>query len=125
MKVIVDSSVWVDYFRGVGDLSQVDWLIDEGLIVTNDLILAELIPSLMIRRQHKLIDALNSIENVPLSVDWDGIIDLQVTYLRHGINKVGIPDLIVAQQAIQNGLALLSLDKHFALMSRHIPLLVQ
>ena len=42
--------------------------------------------------------------------------------LRNGINKVGIPDLIIAQHAIQNNCSLFSLDKHFAFLGRHLPL---
>jgi predicted nucleic acid-binding protein len=45
-----------------------------------------------------------------------------VTCLRNVINKVGIPDLIIAQHAIQNALSLFSLDKHFELLRRHFPL---
>lgn len=122
MKVLVDTSAWVAYFRGAGDLSTMDWLIEENLLVTNDLVLAELIPALLLRRERKLAGILREIERVPLDIDWDGIIELQVTCLRNGINQVGIPDLIIAQQAIREGLSLLSLDRHFRLLSRHLPL---
>ena len=122
MKVLVDSSVWVAYFRGVGDLTTLDWLIEEGLVVINDLILAELIPPLLVRGERKLVGILREIERVPLVVDWNGIIEMQVTCLRNGINKVGIPDLIIAQQAIDNNLSLFSLDKHFVFLSTHMPL---
>ena len=57
-----------------------------------------------------------------MTLDWDGIIEMHVTCLRNGINKVGIPDLIVAQQAMQNSLSLFSLDKHFRLLSKHVAL---
>jgi predicted nucleic acid-binding protein len=50
---------------------------------------------------------------------------MQVTCLRNGINKVGIPDLILAQHAMQNDLSVFSLDKHFSLLSRHVPLNTQ
>ena len=122
MKVLIDSSVWVAYFRGVGDVTTVDWLIEEGIIVTNALILAELTPPLLVRGERKLVSLLREIERVPLTLDWDGIIEMQVTCLRNGINKVGIPDLIIAQHAIQNNLSLFSLDKHFAFLGRHMPL---
>ena len=122
MKVLIDSSVWVAYFRGVGDVTTVDWLIEEGLIVTNDLIRAELTPPLLVRGERKLVGLLREIECVPLTLDWDGIIDMQLTCLRNGINKIGIPDLIIAQHAIQNNLSLFSLDKHFAFLGRHMPL---
>jgi predicted nucleic acid-binding protein len=122
MKVLVDSSVWVAYFRGMGDLTAVDWLIEEDMIVTNDVILAELSPPLLLRGEKRLVRLLGDIERVPLTLDWDGIVQLQVTCLRNGINKVGIPDLMVAQNAIQNNIALSSLDKHFLLLSKHVPL---
>ena len=125
MKVLVDSSVWVAYFRGTDDLPEVDWLIEEGLVVINDLILAELSPALLVRGERKLVRLLRDIECLPLTLDWDEIIRFQVICLRNGINKVGIPDLIIAQHAIQNNLSLFSLDKHFPLLSKHIPLNLQ
>ena len=122
MNVLVDSSVWIAYFRGTSDLPSLDWLIAEGLTVTNDIILAELTPALLVRGERKLVGLLREMERVPLTLDWDGIIEMQVTCLRNGINKVGIPDLIVAQQAMQNNLSLFSLDKHFRLLSKHVAL---
>lgn len=125
MKVLVDSSVWVAYFRGTEPLPLVDWLIEEGMVVTNELILAELTPPLLVRGERKLVRLLHDIERVSLTLDWDEIIQMQVTCLRHGINKVGIPDLIIAQCAIQGNLALFSLDKHFQLMGKVLPLSLQ
>ncbi len=42
MAVLVDTSVWIDYFRTGNQSAELDDLIDENVIVTNDLILAEL-----------------------------------------------------------------------------------
>jgi predicted nucleic acid-binding protein len=125
MNVLVDSSVWIAYFRGTSDLPSLDWLIEEGLAVTNDIILAELTPALLVSGERKLVGLLREIERVPLTIDWDGIIEMQVICLRNGINKVGIPDLIVAQQAMQYNLSLFSLDKHFRLLSKHVALQLQ
>lgn len=125
MRVLVDTSVWVAYFRGASDLSAMDWLIEEDLVVTNDLILAELTPALLVRGERKLVMLLGEIERLPLALDWEGIVEMQVTCLRNGINKVGIPDLIVAQQVMQCSLSLFTMDKHFRLMSRHMPLTIQ
>lgn len=122
MRVLVDSSVWVAYFRGTADLPDVDWLIEKNLVVTNDLILAELLPVLLVRGETRLADLLRDIEQHPLAIDWGGIVQMQVVCLRNGINSVGIPDLIIAQHAVQNGLSLFSLDKHFGLLSKHVPL---
>ena len=122
MSVLVDSSVWIEFFRGSGPGSELNHLIDENLVVVNDLILAELLPSLHMRRQRKLISLLKEIARRPVDVDWDDIVQLQITCLRNGINNVGIPDLIIAQHAIGNGLELLSRDKHFSQLSQHVPL---
>jgi predicted nucleic acid-binding protein len=122
MKVLVDTSVWVAYLRGPDDVPSVDWLIEEGLLVTNDLILAELTPPLLVRGERTLVSLLRDVERLPLALDWGGIVQMQVTCLRNGINRIGIPDLIIAQHAIQNDLSLFSLDKHFALLRRHFPL---
>ena len=122
MSTLVDSSVWIDYFRGTGQPAVVDVLIEDNLIVANDLILAELIPALHLRRQRRLIALLREVKRFPIVIDWDDITKMQITCMRNGINGVGIPDLLIAQNAIQNDLRLLSADKHFDLMSNYLPL---
>ena len=122
MSVLVYSSVWIDYFQGTGEADVVDLLIEENLIVTNDLILAELIPFLHRQKEKRIIALLRDIKRHPVAIDWDDIIQMQIICLRNGINGVGIPDLIIAQHTIQNHLHLLASDKHFALISEHMPL---
>jgi hypothetical protein len=113
MSVLVDTSIWVEYFRNGNNSKRLDLLIDENLVVTNDLILAELVPFLKIRKQRKIIVLLNSVNKLQLNIKWDEIIDYQVKCLKKGINGVGILDLIVAQNAKQNGCEIYSLDNHF------------
>jgi predicted nucleic acid-binding protein len=122
MSVLVDSSIWIEYFRGPADDGRLDFLIEENLVVVNDLILAELIPALHLRRQRKLIGLMREIVCPPLEVDWDDLIQMQIACLKNGVNKVGIPDLMIAQHAIQNHLELYTQDKHFKLIARHVPL---
>lgn len=122
MSVLVDTSVWIQYFRAARDQDDIDSLIDEDLVVTNDLILAELIPPLHLRNQRHLIGLLKEVGRYPISPDWEDIVRMQITCLKTGINSVGIPDLLIAQNAIQNQLYLFTYDKHFALMSEHMPL---
>ena len=116
MSVIVDTSIWVEYFRTGGNSEKLDFLIDENLIVTNDLILAELIPFLKIQNQRKLINLLLNISRFDLSVNWNQIIEYQFKCLKNGLNGIGIPDLIIAQNAKQNNCEIYSLDNHFQLM---------
>lgn len=112
----MDTSVWVDYFRSGNNSEKLDFLIDENLVVTNDLILAELIPFLKIRNQRKIIKLLHSIGRIDIRINWEQITDYQYKCLKNGLNGVGIPDLIIAQNAKQNNCELYSLDNHFNLL---------
>ena len=122
MRVLVDSSVWIDYFRAGRHAKELESLLDNGRVVINDLVLAELIPALHVKRQSHLIDLLRELEREPLLPDWDEVIRLQITCLRHGVNGVGIPDLLIAQNAMQNGLELMARDGHFRQLARYAPL---
>jgi predicted nucleic acid-binding protein len=116
MPVLVDTSIWVDYLRSGNFSERLDFFIDENLIVTNDLILAELVPFLRVRNQRKLISLFRNIRRLDLFIDWNQIIDYQYKSLKSGINAVGIPDLIIVQNAIQNDCEIFSQDNHFFLM---------
>ena len=116
MSVLVDTSIWIEYFRTGNYSEKLDYLIDENLIVINDLILAELVPSLRVRNQRKIIRLLRDIKNLELSINWNQIIEFQFKCLKNGLNEIGIPDLIVAQNAKQNHCEIYSLDRHFRLM---------
>ena len=118
MQVLVDTSVWIDYFRGSGDFKNLDLLIDENLIVTNEIILTELLPYLKIKKQTKVIALLHEINKIQLDINWKEIIEFQVKCLDNGANGIGIPDLIIAQNAKQNGSRIYSLDKHFRLLNK-------
>ena len=117
MSVIIDSSMWDENFRNGNNQEKVDFLIDENLVATNDLILAELTPFLKIRKQKNLIDLLNHISKLMIHINWDQLIDLQYLCLQNGLNGVGIPDLIIAQNAMENDAKIYSLDKHFLSMA--------
>ena len=116
MSVLVDTSVWIAYFRDGNNFEKLDFLIDENLVVINDLILAEIIPFLKIRNQRKVIKLLNHINKLEIHIEWDQLIEFQYKCLKNGLNGVGIPDLIIAQNAKQNHCEIYSLDNHFKLI---------
>ncbi|HCC54171.1 MAG TPA: PIN domain nuclease [Desulfobulbaceae bacterium] len=120
MSVLVDTSVWVEYFRHGKGLDQLDFIIDENLVVTNDLILAELVPFLKARNQSRIILLLHSINKLRLNINWEQIIEFQYECLKNGLNGIGIPDLIIAQNAKQNCCEIYSLDNHFLLVKEII-----
>jgi predicted nucleic acid-binding protein len=113
MPVLVDTSVWIDYFRSGGKTGKLDLFIDENLIVINDIIMAELVPFLKVRNQRKIINTLNTVKKLPLRIDWIEIIDFQFKCLKKGINGIGIPDLIIVQNAKQNDSEIYTLDSHY------------
>lgn len=119
--VLVDSSVWIEYFRGSKNIRTVDFenLIDNNNVCINDLILSELIPSLNHRKKNEIIGILKIVKKIPLRIDWDEIIKFQTINLKNGVNNIGIPDLIILQNVIQNGVYLYSIDKHFQILNRH------
>lgn len=110
MPVLVDTSVWVNYFRSEAGSERLDFLIDENLIVINDLILAELVPFLEIRNQQKPISLLRQIDKIPLRIDWNQLTEFQIKCLRGELNGIGIPDLMLAQNAKQNDCQIYSLS---------------
>jgi predicted nucleic acid-binding protein len=114
-RVLIDSSVWIQYFKS-GGLEKLDRLIEEDLACINELILTELAPALMLKNETDILEGLQTISMIPLNVDWDIVRDYQLMNLKNGINKVGIPDLIILQQVIDEKITLFSLDKYFKLM---------
>lgn len=119
---LVDTSVWIDGFHGGKFSGVIKNLIDRCEICINDLILSELIPSIRVRKEKELEDLLYLLPKVPMQIDWSGIVSMQTENLKNGINRVGLPDIMIAQNAMQNGVQLLSMDKHFELIAKVVPL---
>ena len=116
-QILVDSSVWIAFFRGSIPQDALFELIDTNQICINDLVLSEIVPSLLMKKEKGLVDTLYKIQRYPLSINWLELINFQVKNLRKGINKVGISDLIIMQNVIQQNLVLYALDFHFTKMA--------
>ena len=74
------------------------------------------------KKEYELQNLLLNIEKVVLHINWNEIIKMQTENLKNGINKVGVPDLVIAQNVIQHNLYLYSMDKHFKFMSKLFPI---
>ena len=122
MICLVDSSSWIEYFRGNSRYAFINSLIMTNNICTNEIILSELVPSIIHQKEKKLAELLNCLKKFPLLIDWQEICNIQLLNLKHGNNNIGIADLIIAQNCMQNGLALITEDKHFRTMAGYIPL---
>jgi len=116
MEVLVDTSVWIDYFRSGDGADKLDYLIDENLVVINELVLTELLPLLIIKKEKKVISLLKMVKKHHIQPDWEEIRNYQISCLKSGASGIGIPDLLIAQNSIQNNAYVYSIDKHFKFM---------
>jgi predicted nucleic acid-binding protein len=80
------------------------------------------LPSIIHKKEHNLAKLLNYIDKYILTIDWEEIRNMQLLNIKHGNNNIGISDLIIAQNCIQNGLMIITRDKHFEAMAEYIPL---
>lgn len=120
MKVLVDTSVWVDYFRSGKKSALLDDLIDQNLVVTNVVILAEIIPALRVSGHAKVVKMLEELKVNDFAPNWAEIMWVQTQCLRSGHNGIGIPDIMIGQNASQNKSRIWSLDRHFRVLSKKV-----
>ena len=119
-KVLVDSCIWIDFFGRNHKKELIAKISEDHLLCVNDAILSEVLPYLLHQKENRAADLLASQNKIPISIIWPDIIALQVRMIKAGINKVGVLDLIILQNAIQNRCAISSIDKHFRLMCNEV-----
>lgn len=124
MNNLIDSSAWIGYFRGIRNFSFIKDLIYNNAICTNEIILTELLPSIIYKKENVLAELLSSITKYTIKINWQEIRDMQILNLKHGNNNIGISDLVIVQNCIQNNLKLITDDKHFLAMSKYMPLII-
>lgn len=125
--IVVDSSVWIDYFNGkiTKQTNLLDSLLGRELIVVGDLILTEVLQGFRHERDFKkakeLLDcllfrpmlgkelALKSAENYR-------------RLRRLGVTAAKTIDVMIATFCIENNLPLLHSDKDFEPMTQHLQL---
>jgi len=120
--ILVDSSVWISYFKSREEFSFIDDLIDDYRICINDVILTELLPSIMHQKEFVLANLLRSINKYDMNINWQELQNYQLLNIKNGNNKVPITDVLIAQNCIRNDLILLTLDKHLIFMKNYLPL---
>jgi len=118
--VLIDTSVWIGYFRNNKFESILIELFDSNRVVINDVILAELLPAMNAYGKKDPGDKMRAIERLPVFVNWEGIIGLQTVCIKNGVNGISIPDLMIAQTAIEYKVAVFSKDKHFKLINEFL-----
>jgi len=127
--VLVDTSVWIDYFNGTvsRQTDRLDAILGTGAVLTGDLILAELLQGFMresdYRRARMLMD------EIPCADMLGRTVALQAAQNYRALRTLGITvrktiDVMIATYCILNGHALLHCDKDFVPIQTHLGLQV-
>jgi hypothetical protein len=125
--ILVDSSVWIDYFRAT-DTPQVallDSLLGRIPLAVGDLIAAEVLQGVRDTQQYRLVKkTFDAFDQIDL-VGYDLAIKASENYrsLRSkGITVRKTVDTLIATRCIEDGLTLLHADKDFLPFSKHLGL---
>jgi predicted nucleic acid-binding protein len=126
--VIVDSSVWIDYFNGreIPEVATLDRLLETELLGVGDLILAEVLQGFRQEKDYqtakRLLTSLTVFEMLGAEMAMksaDNFRDLR----KKGITVRKTIDVMIATFCIENGHKLLFSDKDFAPFVEHLGLM--
>jgi predicted nucleic acid-binding protein len=125
--IVVDSTVWVDYFNGVvtGSTERLDGLLGRELVVVGDLILVEVLQGFRsdtdLRKAMSLFDLLEFRPMVGREVALAAAENFRVLR-RRGVTVRKTIDVLIATFCMRNDLPLLHDDRDFEPMHRHLGL---
>jgi len=127
--VLVDTSVWVDYFNGLETprTDRLDQLLGSGRLLTGDLILAELLQGFAKDADYRTARRL--LLELPCAelVGRDNALRAADYYRRlrkRGVTVRKTIDVLIGTYCIQHGHELLHADRDFDSMQRHLGLRV-
>ncbi|MGE5551372.1 MAG: PIN domain-containing protein [Bacteroidota bacterium] len=117
-KLLVDTSIWIEYFRGrLPDAAAIELGLGRETVFVTGPIVTELLQGVRsaveAKQLRQCIDAIPYEEC--LREDWLAAGETAFALRRKGIT-VPLTDLIIAMVAKRIGAAVYSLDKHFALI---------
>ena len=125
--IVVDSSVWIDYFTGrkTPGAEQLDSLLGEELVAIGDLILIEVLQGFRadkdFRQARKLLLTLTVVNMLDTNIALKSAANFR-TLRKKGITVRKTIDAIIATYCIENKLHLLHSDKDFQPFHRHLKL---
>lgn len=126
--IVVDSTVWIDFFNGVGSdqVRRLRNLLGQQEILVGDLILCEVLQGFGSERDAAAAgEALSTFDSAPM-VGLDVALKAAENYRalrRRGITIRKTIDLLIGTFCIETGHRLLHADRDFEPMSEHLGLL--
>lgn len=124
MNVLIDSSVWVDFFRGRAPArARVDRLLADGTAAIAGPIYAEVLSGAKSTNDYSRLSALlRQLEWLEPPDDcWSRIAQTRFTLARQGV-EAHLVDLFIAHTAHDTQSELLTADKDFVRIARVLPL---
>jgi predicted nucleic acid-binding protein len=127
--ILVDSSVWVDYFRGLEtpQVEVLDGLFGRTRLAVGDLIVAEVLQGVQDEKEFNLVrktlDAFTQIDLVGHDIAVKAARNYRVLRDK-GITVRKTIDTLIATRCIESGLTLLHADKDFTPFAEHLGLKV-
>lgn len=123
--ILVDTSVWIDYFRGVRSATtdELDRLLGADDVVMGDIILTELLQGFTDERSFQIArDRLSVLTMVQIG-GRDTAVEAALNYRR--LRAVGVTarktiDTLIATRCLVSGLALLYSDRDFDPFVQHL-----
>lgn len=125
--ILVDSSVWIDYFRGLASpqTDKLDALLGNEPLLVGDLILAEVLQGFAAERDFnnakRLLNSFDLIEIGGRDVAIQAARNFR-TLRTLGITVRKTIDTLIATRCIQSGYVLLHNDRDFDVFSEHLGL---
>jgi predicted nucleic acid-binding protein len=125
--IIVDSSVWIDYFNGVdaAETNRLDHLLQDELVGIGDLILAEVLQGFRSERDADLaLAAMRALTIFPM-LGTERAVQAAANYRRlrrRGLTVRKTADVIIASYCIAEGHRLLFTDRDFQPFVDHLGL---
>jgi predicted nucleic acid-binding protein len=127
--LLVDSSVWIDYFNGISSLETdyLDQVLGSSDILVGDLILAEVLQGF--RQEKSFTLARHALLKFPVKSMVGREIALQSATNYRFLRAKGVTirktiDCLIATFCIENKLRLLHCDRDFEAIAAHLPLMI-
>ena len=125
--ILVDSSVWIDYFRGTTtpQAEKLDALLGNEPVATGDLILAEVLQGFVSNRDfnqaRKLMTSLEIVDLAGQAIAIQSAKNFRVLRAL-GITVRKTIDTVIATRCVESGLSLLYSDRDFDPFVEHLGL---
>jgi predicted nucleic acid-binding protein len=124
VRILPDTSIWIEYFRGHGAAARLDRLLQQDTVLSCGPVVAELLAGTAPAEQPALWLAIGSLELVELDVAAWREAGEHARALRERGAVVPLIDLLVAVAAIRSGAALWTRDADFERIAELLPRLV-